>query len=463
MACGEKTLNFPTILEDFWIRKIYGKKWIKFIKHPTHSNNMTGTINAYYVKGLRASDNDSSPHPNLSSCVEWINNKYSQLNIPYQIKLHDVDTYIRSLSLDELVSIAQKKGTKEELIEYIQTPISFEKSMELVGVTKKDGRWYYEEGKLRPVKLNGIEIDENEYRFKKIFDVRRKRINCYQNTIRREENMNQLRRGLERREISEKSLNDYVAKQMISDFPNYLRLGVDKFCDNQIRIGLDDLTLEKQLNKKLSDLFLIGSDILINNYDRFADIRGFGYFTLGLLDNCAMYVNHIQDSQKRKNEFDKFNRIIKNEFLEGEFGIYGNKARIRSSEGYESETMGYSGLGRLMGNISKEKGSYNYLLVDKFHPHINWSGNQVYYFFRSLYGTDFSATINSINDRKEDDLKFLLVHEFCHLVAKQKDIDGFDTPDDQRLMLAPVYYKDLKGRKIRDESIIEAYQSIIKK
>ena len=133
---------------------------------------MTSTINAYYVKGLRTSDNDSSPHPYLSSCVEWINNKYSQLNIPYQIKLHDVDTYIKSLSLDELVSIAQKQGTKEELSEYIQTPISFEKSRELEGVTKKDGKWYYKKQELKPVKLRDIEIDENEYRFKKKFDVK---------------------------------------------------------------------------------------------------------------------------------------------------------------------------------------------------------------------------------------------------------------------------------------------------
>ena len=218
---------------------------------------MTGTINAYYVKGLRASDNDSFPHPNLSSCVEWINNKYSQLNIPYQIKLHDVDSYIRSLSLDELVSIAQKQGTKEELAKYIQTPISFEECRELEGVTKKDGKWYDQEQELKHVKLKDIVIDENEYKFKKKFDVRKRRIDDYKSIIRKKEQMNQIMLRLERKEISEKSLNDYVSKQMIEDLPNYLKSGVDKFCDNQTRIRLDDLSLEEQLNKILSDLFLI--------------------------------------------------------------------------------------------------------------------------------------------------------------------------------------------------------------
>ena len=407
---------------------------------------MTSTINAYYVKGLRSSDNDSSPHPNLSSCVEWINNKYSQLNIPFQIKLHDVDTYIRSLPLDELVSIAQKQGTKEELSEYIQTPISFEESKELAGVTKKDGKWYYQEQELKPIKLEDIEIDENEYRFKKKFDVRERRINYYKQSI--------PYKFFKKTASAKQKYLDYLIK---SDFPTYLRYGLDKFQDTEEKIKQENLSLEEQLNKRLSDLFLISSDILINNSVPFS--RG-GYSSLSLLDNCAMYVNSIQDSKKRKNEFDKFNRILKNEFLSKK---YGNFIKINPSEGYESETLKYSNFGRLMINMGKEKDNYNYFLVDKFQPHICWSGNQVYYFFRPLYGTKSYSTINNINNTKEDDLKFLLLHEFGHLIANQTDIKGFDTPNDQRLMLSPVYYKDLKGRKISDESIIEAYQSIILK
>jgi len=427
---------------------------------------MIETIVMPFGRGLRAEANSPEPHPKIVRTIEKINQQYKRLDIDYCLKLIDLHSHLRTCTTEKLESILEISGLRDELIERIQTPLSFEEQRANKGIINRNGKWYKietdcsDEIELKKIQYNGF-VDENQWKLSRNFDHKSDRIKNLSEEYERFEGLlksyklnpdhyiyppNSTRVNKAKRFVN-KSFEDFVKYCVENDSNSDLEkslelLGAKKPFPQDIEL------LEKDYDGEIHSAYLNGSKVLANTSN---------FPELNILDLCALYINNINNIEGRKKEVSRFFHIIDNEFLKESTYIF---HRIAPSLGYEKWHGGFrDGLSKHL----NEKFGKHHILIDTLRPSfsIDTGSPQVYFIMRDTYGTGGYSSIIDIDNITEDRLRMLVTHELAHLISEAIDISDYNTEGDPRLMLSPVYHEKLSDKsaqlKISDKSVREAY------
>lgn len=374
-------------------------------------------IDVFYVKGLRESEDVPKPDLRIVEAVSRINEAYETIGIEHRLRLIDIDSFLKQLNLDDLISIAGHKDTKDNLIELIQTPISFEEARTRAGIVFKDGEWYQDDERLKPVNLMGVEIDQENYRFRKEFDVKRSKG----------------KRFLEKHQKYYKG----VLKKIVDEYQFTQKMNIQE--------------LETSINKNFARAFFEGKTESLSVYS-----------TDGtpILDGCAFYINSIEHVEKRKNEFQRFLYIINKGLKENKKEKY---IRVLASPEYEDQVCEYPNIP----NIRKvfQKDNPFYFLFDKYDPGIEIKNycDLIYTVLRhnNLLNTGSAGNSKTLT---VEGVQFLLLHELAHheVMGQARELQfnliKTNNDEDPRLMAAPVHYNHFNPEKLSIKSIKEAYK-----